>query len=70
MCMFVHIHTCMGGDLGGTGGTVPKNFEVGGRPMHPSPNIWRSSVIGSVAKYEQTKKGVKEEIFFGNIRFS
>ena len=25
-----------GGDLGGTEGTVPPKFEVGGRPMHPS----------------------------------
>jgi len=32
--------------------------------MHPLPsNILRSSVIGSVAKYEHTKNGVKEEFF-------
>jgi len=27
----------MGGDLGGTGGTVPKKFEVGERQLHPPP---------------------------------
>ena len=47
----------MGGDLGGLGDAPPK-FEVG--TVHASaPNILRSSVIGSVGKYEQTKKGVK-----------
>ena len=46
----------MGGDLGGTGGTVLPKVEVGGRPMHPPPNILRSSVIGCVAKYELAKK--------------
>src|SRR6218665_2492092 len=53
----------MGGNLGGTGGTVLQNLRWGGRPMQSSPNISRSSVFGSVAKYEATKKGVKEETF-------
>jgi len=34
----------------------PPNNLRWGQPMHPSPNIWRSSVIGSVTKYELTKK--------------
>jgi len=42
--------------LSGTGGRSPKKFEVGGSPMHPSPNILRTSVIGCEAKYELTKK--------------
>ena len=30
-----------GGDLGGLGGRpLPKKFEVGGRPMHPSPQYF------------------------------
>ena len=29
-----------GGDLGGTGGTVPQKFEVGGPPMHWSPQYF------------------------------
>ena len=46
----------MGGDLGGTGGTVPPKFEVGGGPcVHPS-NILRSTVMGCEAKYKLTKK--------------
>jgi len=48
-----------GGDLGRTGGTFPPELEVGGRPMHTSPNIFRSSVVGCAGKYEQgLKKGV------------
>ena len=35
------IHSIRGEDLGGLGGTVPqKIFEVGGRPMHPSPQYF------------------------------
>jgi len=29
-----------------------------GLPMHPSPNILRSSVVGCAPKYEQSKKKV------------
>src|SRR6218665_3085186 len=29
-----------GGDIGGTGGTVPPKFDVGGPPMHWSPPIF------------------------------
>ena len=51
----------MGGDLGALGGTVPpKKLKVGGRPMHPSPNISKISVIGCVSKYELTKKSETE----------
>ena len=53
----------MGGDLGGTGGTVSPKFEVGGRPMYPSPNISRSTVIGCEAKYELTKTRSQGRIF-------
>src|SRR6218665_1673561 len=38
--------------------------------MHPSPNISRSSVIGSVEKYEKTKKDVKEDFFSKQIDVS
>jgi len=34
-----------GGDLGGTGGTVPPKFEVGGPPMHWSPPIFWEIVL-------------------------
>ena len=54
----------MGADLGEGWGTDSPKFEVGDGLCIRSPNIWRCSVIGSVAKYEQTKKGVKEEIFY------
>lgn len=44
----------MGGDLGGTGETVPSKFEVWGT----------ASVIGCVSKYEVNKNGVMEEFLF------
>ena len=52
----------MGGDLGGLG-DAPK-FEMGGRPVHPSPPIF--SEVGFVEcaqKLEQSKKGVIKELF-------
>jgi len=67
-CSF-NVLECMGGDLGGTGGTVDPKFEVGGRPMYPPPNILRSAVIGCDEKYELTRKGVKEEVFVLKSRF-
>src|SRR6218665_2663574 len=48
-------------------GTVPPKFEVRGRPMHPSPNILRSTVIGCEAKYELTKKRCQGGIFLSGI---
>jgi len=30
----------MGGDLGGTVGTVPENLRWRGRPMHPTPQYF------------------------------
>src|SRR6218665_626574 len=42
--------------LRGDWGDGSPKFEVGGRPVHPSPNILRSSVIGCVRKYEVSKK--------------
>jgi len=52
-------YACMGGDLGGTGGRSPKNWG-GRRPMHSSPNISWSNVIGCVWKYELSKKMCNE----------
>ena len=45
----------MGGDLGGTEGTVPLNFEVGDGPCNRPPNIWRSSVMECAEKYKVLK---------------
>src|SRR6218665_2957740 len=46
------------GDLGGTGGTAPKKFEVGDDPCIGPPPIFREvlSVVGCARKYEQSKK--------------
>jgi len=52
----------MGGDLGELG-DGPPSLRWGGRPMHPSPNSSRSSVIGCARKYELTKSGVMEDFF-------
>src|SRR6218665_1931678 len=58
----------MGGDLGGRlEGSSPKNLRWG-RPMHPSPNISRSSVIGCVAKYKLTKRRCNGVIFCSEIQ--
>ena len=54
---------CIGGDLGGAWGTGPSKIWGGGQPMHPSPNIPRSSDIGCVVKYELTKKICHEGMF-------
>src|SRR6218665_3907000 len=45
-----------GGDLGGTGGTVPQNLRWGDGPCIGPPNILRSSVVGCACKYEQSEK--------------
>ena len=45
-------------------GRSPK-FEGGRRPMHPSPNISRNTVIGCEAKYEVTKKVLQQEFRVG-----
>ena len=52
-----------GGDLGGTGGTVPPTFQVGDGPCIRPPNILRSSVVGCARKNEQSKNGVIKEFF-------
>ena len=66
----------MGGDLrGGLDGTVPPKFEVGERPMHPSPNIIRpTNILRSTVtcmeceeKYELTKKRCKGGIFLSEF---
>src|SRR6218665_2215924 len=59
----------MGRDLGGLGDGPPK-FEVGGRPMHPSP-IFREVVLSDACEstkyYELSKKGCHEGIFCSEI---
>src|SRR6218665_1286526 len=39
-------------------GDGPPKISDGGRPMHPSPNILRTSVIGCEAKYTNCRKKV------------
>ena len=51
-----------GGDLGGLGDGPPKICGGGGPCIRP-PNILRSSVVGCVRKYEQSKKSVIKEFF-------
>ena len=48
----------------GTGGTVPKKFEVWDGPCIRPPNIFRSrpSVVGCAWKYGKSKKGVIKEL--------
>ena len=47
-----------GGDLGGTGGTVPpQNLRWGTAHALVPPNILRSSVVGCAWKYEQSENG-------------
>jgi len=48
MHSYVHVVAGMGGDLGGLGKHFPQKIWGGGRPMHPSPNIWRNNVTGCV----------------------
>jgi len=61
----------MGGDLGGTGGTVPqKHFRWRTAHVSVSPNISRSSIIGCVRNYELSKKGVIKEFILRNSGFS
>ena len=67
MCLVYNV--CIHGRrLRGLGDGPPKEFEVEGQPMHrsPPPAIFGEvySVIGCVAKYELTKKGVIKECFF------
>src|SRR6218665_363956 len=52
-----------GGDLEGTGGRSFQKIEVGDGSCIRLPNIWRSSVIVCVRKYELSKK-----VFSGNVR--
>ena len=44
-----------GGDLRGLGNDPSQNLRWG-TPMHSSPNILRSCVVGCARKYEQSKK--------------
>jgi len=70
VCLHVYYRRRLRGELKVR---FPKNLRWGGQrdgPCIRPPNIWRSSVIGSMAKYKQTKKGGKEEIYFWNRRFS
>jgi len=55
----------MGGDLGELRGRpLPQNLKLGGRPMYPSPNILRITIIGCEAKYEKRCQG---GIFYSEI---
>ena len=54
--MHAILHYKHGRRLRGTGGTAPKKFEVGDGPCIRPPNIFRSSVVGCVRKYELSKK--------------
>src|SRR6218665_3253699 len=45
----------------------PPKFEVGKRPIHPSPNILRSTVMGCEAKYKMTKIRCQGGIFLSEI---
>ena len=48
---------------------LPKNLRWGDDPCIRPPNILKSTVIGYEAKYELTKKGLKEEFFVLKSRF-
>src|SRR6218665_2614335 len=52
--------------MGDWGDGSPQNCRWGtdASPMHPSPNILKSTVIGCEAKYELTKKMCQGGIFF------
>ena len=54
----------MGGDLGGTEGTVPK--KICGKEDGPCIlpfNIWRSSIKGCAGKVRSDKKGEIKDFF-------
>ena len=55
----IHVGLLAGGDLGGDG----LQIWGGDIPCIRPPNILRSTVIGCEAKYELTKKSLKEEFF-------
>jgi len=55
-CNAMQCGSTRGGDLGGTGGTVPLKFEVGDGPFIRPPNILSSSVVRCARKYEQSKE--------------
>ena len=56
LCVYVRYNALgytMGGDIGGT---VPQNLRWGMAHASDPPNIWKSSVIGNVRKYEQKNR--------------
>jgi len=70
MLLFTVGLSALGGDLGGQRERSPKKkLRWGDGPCIRTPNISRSSVIGCVAKYEQTKKCVTKECFVLKYRF-
>src|SRR6218665_3552726 len=53
-----------GGDLGRMGGRSLQKCEMGGRPMHPSPPIFREVVLSEAREStNRVKKGVVKEFF-------
>jgi len=53
-----------GGDLGGLWGRSPKKFEVGGRPMHWFPPIFREVVLSDAREItNRVKNGLIQEFF-------
>jgi len=54
----------MGGDLGGTRGTVLPKMLGGGRPMYPPPPpTFGEVVLLEACKSSKGKNGVKEKLF-------
>ena len=58
----------MGGDLGGLEGRPPQIWS-GGRRMHPSPNVWRSSFMRCTGKYEVLKNVRLRNVLLWDIGF-
>jgi len=56
----------MGGDLEGTGGTVPPKFEVRGRPMHPFPPIFWEVVLSDACESTNWLKKESSRNFLWN----
>src|SRR6218665_1244903 len=53
--------------LRGDWGGPPTNNLRWERPMHPSPKIWRTTVIECEAKYEQSKVDLQHEFVWSTV---
>jgi len=60
----------MGGDLGGTGGTVPPNLRWGTAHASSPLIYWEVVFVGCARKHEQSKKSCHQGIIFWNRSFS